>query len=122
MLREIEIGGDELYWSPIPPPPYRERCRLICPSQPVERQEPRQLDFRRVSEPVVIRLKQPSQRREEFLPRRFSEVEREATRLRGFIGALIYSAQTLKSGCPGHGLPAPRAITRPVTGRRRDGR
>jgi hypothetical protein len=31
VFREIEIRSDELYWSPIPPPPHRERRRLICP-------------------------------------------------------------------------------------------
>ena len=28
----------------------------------------------------------------------------------------------VEDGCAGHGPPAPRAVTRPVTGRRRDGR
>jgi hypothetical protein len=122
VLREIEVRRDELYGSPIPAPPHRERCRLICPSQPIERQESGQLDLGRVSEAMVIRLEQPSQRRQELLTRRFIKVERRAFRFIGSIQALIDAAQAWKSGCPGHGLPAPRANTRPVTGRCRDGR
>jgi len=122
VVGEIEIGGDERYRSPIPPPAHRERSRLIRPAQPIEREEPRQLDFGRVSEPVVIGLEQPTQWREELLARWSIGVEREEIRFSCFFGALICSAQFKKSGCPGHGLPAPRAITWSVTRRRRDGR
>jgi hypothetical protein len=122
VLREKEIRGNELDRSPIPPPPDRECRRFIGPPQSIEGQESRQLDFGRMSKPVVIRLEQPTQWREELLARRFIEVEREAPRFLRFIGALIDFAQALKSGCPGHGLPAPRAITRLVARRRREGR
>src|SRR5215204_1529811 len=63
VLREKKIRGDELDRSSVPPPSDRERRRLVRPTQPVKCQKPRQLDLGRMSESIVVRLEQPSQRR-----------------------------------------------------------
>jgi len=77
-----------------------------------------------VSEAIVIRLEQPAQWWQWLLPRRIIVVDYGALRFLRFIQTLIYAGAPCnwKNGCPRHGLPAPRATARPVTGRRRDGR